>query len=295
MGHDAARHGRTAAGSWLALALLCLLPCGFARAVDAGLPPGPSLVGLDHLPTAVSDLDAAAEDYRRLGFALKPGRPHDNGLRNRHVKFPDGSGIELITPGAGARDALTARYAAHLEAGEGPAYLALHARETEPFVAALDAAGIGHARDGGVISLDDPALGFLFFVRDNRSPTDLPEHFAHPNTAAAMTGVWLALDADTHARLARLLLALGARRGEATIPLETSVAADVFHVQNGRIAIVPAQYRQVPGRPVLGAEFRLRDPARASSTLDAFRTATGAASYLVPPRAAHGAWLSFPP
>ena len=54
-------------------------------------------LGLDHIPVAVRDLERAAATFRRLGFALKPGRPHANGIRNVHVKFPDGSGIELLT------------------------------------------------------------------------------------------------------------------------------------------------------------------------------------------------------
>lgn len=107
----------------------------------------------------------------------------------------------------------------------------------------------------------------------------------------------MAHDGATHGRAAAgAWLALDARRGEGSIPLGTGVAADVFHVRNGRIAIVPAQHQRVAGGPVLGAEFRLRDPVQAPM-LDAFRTtASGAAAaYLVPPQAAHGAWLSFPP
>ena len=57
----------------------------------------PVVQGLDHIPVAVTDLDRAAADFRRLGFVIKPGRPHDDGIRNRHVKFPNGGGIELIT------------------------------------------------------------------------------------------------------------------------------------------------------------------------------------------------------
>ena len=58
--------------------------------------PEPAVTGLDHLPIAVRDLARAANDYRALGFALKPGRPHDNGIQNQHVKFTDGTELELI-------------------------------------------------------------------------------------------------------------------------------------------------------------------------------------------------------
>lgn len=67
----------------------------------------PIAVGLDHVPVAVADLAAAAERYQRLGFTLKPGRPHENGIENRHAKFRDGTEIELITARE-ARDPLTA-------------------------------------------------------------------------------------------------------------------------------------------------------------------------------------------
>src|SRR5262245_4051661 len=55
------------------------------------------IAGLDHIPTAVRDLGAASARYRALGFALKPGRLHDNSILNNHAKFPDGTEIELIT------------------------------------------------------------------------------------------------------------------------------------------------------------------------------------------------------
>ncbi len=83
-------------------------------AATATPPPGEgvgetTVLGLDHIPVEVIDLDAAAERYRQLGFALKPDRPHDNAIRNQHVKFKDGSEIELITIRE-IRDSPTAEY-----------------------------------------------------------------------------------------------------------------------------------------------------------------------------------------
>src|SRR5262245_30871681 len=78
------------------------------------------IAGLDHIPTAVRDLEAASARYRALGFVLKPGRLHDDSILNNHAKFPDGTEIELITatqPG----DALASRYLQKIAAGDGPA------------------------------------------------------------------------------------------------------------------------------------------------------------------------------
>src|SRR5262245_33576546 len=74
------------------IALLLLLTSLGTRADGTG-----PLVGIDHIPTAVRDLDAAAASYRALGFALKPGHLHDDSINNVHAKYPGGTEIELIT------------------------------------------------------------------------------------------------------------------------------------------------------------------------------------------------------
>jgi Glyoxalase-like domain len=56
------------------------------------------LTRLDHLVILVSDLDLAAADYARLGFAVTPGGKHADGLtRNALIPFADGSYIELVS------------------------------------------------------------------------------------------------------------------------------------------------------------------------------------------------------
>lgn len=143
------------------------------------------IVGLDHIPVAVRDLEKASAAYRALGFAIKPGRYHTNGIRNAHVKFRGGSGIEPLTAGE-AVDELTKRYLELLAIGEGPAFLALHARDTGRLATELRLGGYAFSRDGDVINIQQPALNYLFVVSDNRSPTDRPEHFAHQNGVTAL-------------------------------------------------------------------------------------------------------------
>ena len=55
------------------------------------------LLSLDHLVVLVRDLDRAVEDYRTLGFEVKPGGEHADGLtRNALIPFEDGSYLELV-------------------------------------------------------------------------------------------------------------------------------------------------------------------------------------------------------
>lgn len=208
------------------------------------------LVRLDHIPTAVHDLDAATADFQALGFAIKPGRPHANGLRNAHIKFANGAGLELITV-ANAGDALSARYVDFLREGEGPAYLTLHAPDEARAAAALKAAGIQHRFDANGLELTDPRLDWIFFAGDNRSPTDKPEHFAHANGAFATREVWVAT--DNAAPLARLLTALGAGSREETRREPFAAPARVFDLADGgHVVVVAARHQIVKGHPLIG-------------------------------------------
>lgn len=67
------------------------------------------IVRLDHLVILVDDLETAAGDYGRLGFAVTPGGEHADGLtRNALVPFKDGTYLELVafTDPEDARDNL---------------------------------------------------------------------------------------------------------------------------------------------------------------------------------------------
>lgn len=258
----------------------------------------PAILGLDHIPTAVNDLAAAAERYRQLGFALKPGRPHDNGIRNQHVKFPDGTELELITASE-ARDSLTTYYRRHLAAGDGPAFLALYAPEPDRLARLLDAEKRTYRRNGGMLSLPEPdPLRYLFFAQRNRSPTDKPEHFRHANGAESLIGVWLAGD-DLEAERG-LFARLGATFTEETVHTPEALKASVARFQEGEVVFLPGARQAVPGRRIVGATLRTRDLKAVRNALKKARhpvppvvkTARGASLFL-PPSLTHGLWLEF--
>jgi beta-lactamase class D len=258
------------------------------------------IAGLDHLPLVVRDLAAATETYRRLGFSLKPGRPHENGITNAHVKFPDGSGVELITAPAGVDD-LTRKYRTLAEAGEGPVFFSLHVRQPGALKAALDRGKLQY-KETFVTSLVTPGLTSIFFVGDNRSPTDKPEHFAHPNGAVALARVWWA--AADPLPMRRLLEALGGETkiGVVSAParVEAPVKATVVRVENGEVVILPASHQVMPDRPIAGVTFHVRSLdatakyfAEAGVRVDTSPDAQGARRVLIAPSEARGMYIEF--
>lgn len=255
----------------------------------------PATVGLDHIPVAVRDLERAAATYRALGFAVKPGRYHSNGIRNVHVKFPGGAGVELLTAPRAA-DALSTHYVDLLRAGEGPAFVAFHARDTRRLHAALRDGSIAFRQDGELTHLLAPEYASLFVVRDNQSPTDRSEHFAHANGATALRAVWVATENGD--ALARLLVRLGGREQRQQVFAPDSVAATVVTFDAGEVLILPESHQVLSGRPVIGASFRVRDLAKVQLTLAQARVvprtgANKAERIVVDPREAHGLWLEF--
>jgi catechol 2,3-dioxygenase-like lactoylglutathione lyase family enzyme len=251
--------------------------------------------GLDHIPIAVHDLEAAAARYRELGFTLKPGTPHDNGIRNQHVKFADGTELELITAPR-AVDPLTSTYRQHLSAGDGPAFVAFYAPSMVRVAEQLDVVRQAYRKDHVFIDIpnDDP-IGYVFFGPRNRSPTDRPEHFAHANSADSLVAVWIA--ADDLSRERRLLQALGATFARKAVRVPDPLTADVARLPEGDVLLLPGARQLVPGRRIVGATLRVRSLENAKAVLSAIvpaldlRVGGDATSIILPPSVTHGLWL----
>jgi catechol 2,3-dioxygenase-like lactoylglutathione lyase family enzyme len=54
------------------------------------------ITGIDHLVILVTDLDAAMDDYARLGFTVARGGAHPSGTHNALIALADGAYLELI-------------------------------------------------------------------------------------------------------------------------------------------------------------------------------------------------------
>jgi len=174
--------------------------------------------GLDHIVHAVHDLDAAAAFYQRLGFVVGARNRHAWGTHNRLVQLP-GFFIELLTvaePEKLGTDAFSALFGTFnrifLKTHEGFSLLLLESADVLRDAVAFAGAGIGASqalrfeREGRRPDGSAVTVGFsLAFARDaNASEAGFavcqqhyPENFwnpafqAHPNTAAAVSGVVL--------------------------------------------------------------------------------------------------------
>ena len=152
---------------------------------------------LDHVAIAVRDLASTSSLFRdTLGFSLKPGRLHGNGLRNVHVRFADGSALELITAGQGEPDGLSEWYGRFLVEGEGGAFVALRAG---PADSVLDRLGELAAE---ALVFEGPAFDWvsfpeghplhpIFFIHVRERSVDMPGHLRHANGSTGLSEVWL--------------------------------------------------------------------------------------------------------
>lgn len=261
-------------------------------AAVAGPSAEPLVVGIDHIPIVVVDLEAAEADFTAMGFALKPGRPHENGLRNAHVKFPDGTELELITAPA-PTDALATEYFEHAKGGDGPVYFGLYAPDLAQLADALAKQRIPIEEEGAMIGFSaSHPLHRLFFSRRQKSPTDRPEHFAHPNTATTLIAVWLARGDPERRLLAGLQTA--ASQPRSCSPFGPGATAAML--PEGELVFVTPATRPPPARAILAATVRVRSIAAARAVLNRNRVryrrlACAAGSIWIAPAQVHGLWL----
>ena len=256
---------------------------------------GRSFVGLDHIPIAVGDLDAAVSRYRALGFAVKAGRIHRNGIRNAHVKFPDGAGVELLTA-TDAADALSKRYVEHLSRGDGPRFLSFHARDTNRLRTSLRSGNFGFRISGQLTELTDTDLEFIFMIRDNRASSDTPAHFAHRNGAAKVRAFWVATAQPEG--LLRLLVRLGGTHQQRQVYAPQSTHATVVFLEEQELYVLPHSSQVVDGRPIVGVSFevtnlKLTREALRRGSIEPWSGTVGKDRIVVDPGQTHGLWLEF--
>ena len=254
--------------------------------------PAPLVVGIDHIPVVVANLEKAEADFQHMGFSIKPGRLHVDGIRNAHVKFTDGTEIELITAPA-AVDALTTEYLSKIKNGDGPVYFGLYAPDRIALAAKLRASGFPAQDDENSI-LTFPAgspLHPLFFGGRNKSPTDKPEYFAHANSAMRLSALWVRDDQKLRTLLRGLDVPLAPMCQCAPI---SGSEGDVATLPEGTVYLIHSASTNV-----VVARVEVRSLATLESVLKKNRVPIARwimcdpGAIWISPKIAHGIWLEF--
>ncbi len=197
-------------GAAIASLALALQPgISAAEAQDAR---HPRAARLDHVILIARDLDSAAAPFAQLGFRFKPGRLHANNLVNRHIKFRDGTGIELMALAGPPKDSMASRYAALLERGEGGAYVALRTDDLDAISAEAERLGLATRRTASgpwrFLAFAGPSDASAVFFTSGGAPANDPDSVTrHRSGALALTEAWVEggplLDSLLHAAGAR--------------------------------------------------------------------------------------------
>lgn len=170
-------------------------------------------VTVDHVTMVVNDLSVAREGLRDLGFRLKDGTRHANGILNAHAKTRGGS-LEVLTIAPDANhDDVSLEYLDLLSDGEGGAFLALGGVPLDSVASRIDALDIDYAIQRGAawdyltFPLDSP-YRHVYFIDMHSPPIDADSMLTHMNGASRISAIAL----DGSPELVGILEAVGAER-----------------------------------------------------------------------------------
>ena len=197
---------------------------------------------IDHAIVAVLNLENAIASFKEMGFTIKPGRLHKNGLQNSHIKFSDKTELELMSVTKEPTDTISSAYYSFLESGEGGAFLALSGIPIHVVKTRLKKNNIKHTVILGrlwdyVVFPEGSGIDHLFFIEKHRTFTDKNWVYKHDNGIASIRKIWI--EGDN--RLEKLLKILGAHRCANISTKEAT--GEVYSVNNAEIIIVPTNNR----------------------------------------------------
>lgn len=264
----------------------------------------PDTLKLDHVPIAVRELEQAVNTYRDvLGFSIKPGRLHPNSIENAHIKFADGTALELITAKEPA-DALAGHYLALLREGEGAAFLSMDGGDAghiakKPGIRQFYPNEIEGSYANSVTFDFSRRIGYWFFLEYTNPPVDKAEHLEHENGALALEAVWLA-GPSLNDEIA-ILSSFGKRK--TSYEVEHPVLNEkgtVYKLDRGSLYLYTGDVASFGISPIQGVSIRVKNLEETRSMLqerlglDLEVQATVQGHRIsIKPENTHGIWLEF--
>jgi glyoxalase-like protein len=246
---------------------------------------------IDHVPIAVRDLPGAIAEFRALGFRIKPGRPHQNGIENAAIKFADGSYLELITAHNGT-DRLATQYEEMLRTTEGAAYLFLRDENGE-FTNRVVGAGGQRGESGPFAFTELPTpwhAPHLQLIQYLAPAEDTPDIYQHANGALRVTAVWMLID-DHNEPLMQELDA----QSEAINPLgfDNRAARRVELANRTRLLLTKRRAGDPTGVPVAAVLIEVESLHRLRASVAGEHAVSRRGVVWLPPTRMHGVWIGF--
>ncbi|WP_430813062.1 VOC family protein [Carboxylicivirga sp. RSCT41] len=151
---------------------------------------------IDHVIKVVNNLDSAVQYYKEEGFTIKPGRLHANGLLNAHIKFSNGSSLELMSLVGEPKDQLAQTYKNILSEGEGGAFVCLSGIDIDKLKNLLNKKGydfiISKGKAWSYISFpENTVLRSFFFIDYHYEMKKEPEMYKHSNGCNGFKSVYV--------------------------------------------------------------------------------------------------------
>jgi hypothetical protein len=219
---------------------------------------------LDHAIIVVRNLDSASARFAPLGFRFKLGRLHPDSLLNRHIKFRDGTELELMTLAGRPMSRMASEYRELLDASEGGVYAALWTTDMERVRRAVASVGTPRLTQLGAwqfLSVPDAPETQVVFIGAGGYPANDPDSvLAHANGANRLSAAWV----EGGAQLEQLLASLGSRAcGDYRLP--DGRDGTRWALSSGSLVVVRSSGRRILGIEIERAgspEERIHEPLR---------------------------------
>ena len=199
---------------------------------------------LDHMNIAVNDIDKTEKYFTDvLGFTIKKGREHNNGILNSFVKFGDNSYIELITV-VNQPDSSTQVYRDILKNGDAGAFVALRSDSlsslSEYYKLLEKVTNIKrYGNDFETLEFGDKEeLKNIFFINYPGLVKDDKTLLTHKNGAMGLAAVWLAAKSTDEIEKTFTLYGFKVLTG-VTIP-SLNIEGRIVEMNEGKIYLLPS-------------------------------------------------------
>ena len=142
-------------------------------------------ISVDHLIVGINDLQVTMKNFERLGFIIKQGRAHPNGIENAFIEFKNNFEIEFIQV-KDPKDYLASYYFKRITVREGPIYVSLSYNDLEGLKNILDkmniSCNISKNKSSHYLTFNESGLfNSIFFIRYLKPPQNDLEFTYHPN------------------------------------------------------------------------------------------------------------------